>query len=150
MNTRGSCPAFPLGTPSPGPRVAALIPAAGLRRGLVRTSSHARPHDPHLSARYREQTLLCFASGLSGRSRRSPEPGCVAASKACAVHKPHCLQLSRSTNNGGGSRLDVLASAMADAHLSLANSLTKNGPLRTRILPCRSIKQTTGSYQFKV
>ena len=45
-----------------GPRVAALIPTASSRRGLVRTLG---PSDPHLSARYRGQTWLCLASGSS-------------------------------------------------------------------------------------
>ena len=45
--------------------------------GLARTLSHRS--DPHLSARYDGQTLLCLATGLTCRSEAFPVPGCVAA-----------------------------------------------------------------------
>ena len=72
------------------PRLAGLILATDLRRGIVRTSSlTVMQPNPHLRARYRGQPLTRLAHCLSRIGIvqltvcwRSPEPGCVAAHTA--------------------------------------------------------------------
>lgn len=107
-------------------------PAGRIPPGI---STYLRPEDPHLSARYRGQTLLCLASGSS--LGRSPEPGCVAA----FWPQPRLLQRTLVRDERRSTRRRTASHWLA---------FTKNGPLRTRILPSGSIKETKGSYQFKV
>lgn len=106
-----------------GPQVAALIPVASFRWGLVRTlSRHSRP----TPFRTLPRTIVTrLASGLSSKRWRSPEPGCVAAFNSLRSPLPAIEPLGSQQLEG---RLDAVTRERVriylwQAELCYANSL---------------------------
>ena len=107
--------------------IAALIPTAGLHRGLVRTLSlvclWTKPTPFRTLPRTDQVIPVCLASGLSsGICWRSPEPGCVATSAAisCTLQgrgPVACKRATRLTTVQRSTRCHITRIARARTYL---------------------------------